>query len=147
MQSGPVRPRQDLALVFRVTVSSALTVSVNEALTGNAVGDYVITKTVASLTPPFMVEHELLVQVVDPSALPEVLAPGAEPPAVQTNDATAIIFSARLVGPDVEPDSVEIRQVDSGGSDLGLLATLGDDGAGADGVAGDDVFTGVGFST
>ena len=140
---GGLGVSNDAGSTFPTTLGDSGTRLINETLTGNEIGVYTLTKTVTLTDPPGTAEFQVVVNVVDAVEVPVLNQPGAEPPGIPVNVQTPVIFNVTLSGTSNIPDSVEIRKVGPGGEDLGLMATLSDDGTGVDGVAGDFSFTGA----
>lgn len=141
--NGGLNVVNDASQVFPTILHDSKVILINETITGLAVGEYTLTKRVTLASPALTAEHTVLVRVVDSTDIPELLMPGSEPSGIPINTPTVVTFSVLLTNTSRVPVTVEIRKVGPAGEDLGLMATLADDGTGPDGAAGDNVYTGI----
>lgn len=117
---------------------------VNEVITGLVPGTYLLTSTATITNTGESRSRELRIEVVESlEGDLELNRPGSEPPALELDETTDVVFTVLASGADDFPTSLILEEVDAAGIVLDTLGELFDDGNENDLVAGDRVYSGT----
>lgn len=124
------------------TTNSTQSWIVNETIVGNTEGAYQV-KTIVEIVESG-VRNEVITMVNVTGNAPEpVLGPlGSVPDGLRLSTVTDVVYTTTLLGSTFAPTSIAVEEIDSAGHTVLELGPLFDDGAGADLVAGDRVYSG-----
>ncbi|HEU4404017.1 MAG TPA: S8 family serine peptidase [Polyangiaceae bacterium] len=119
---------------------ASTTFVLNQSVSGLSVGSYQLAVQAAIAGTAVTATSLVAVNVVPAAGDPLILPPGTDPDGVVIGAPTEVAFTARVVDFVTPPAELSLRRVDGAGDPV--IATLRDDGLGADLEADDGVYTG-----